>query len=340
LPRHAGGVKPTGTAATCKLQGPGALEDGEVLKWFAMRAHGSWALGLLVCAVAVSGCAGQQAQRFARPEPLPPIAPRELVAEAEVRAEGGCRLQLRHQLRTGVRLLGDCDATESRAARQVVFAHGVRFGVVDHRRVDLAKVRMRLSEAMLCKGWPLTEVAGQVLHPTDAQRAGCVLRPYRGKVTVTAVSNAGTRRPVLELQADRDGAVAFEFSEADAALRADTDLGLDAYARLEIGASAWAGAVDLVKLREFLADWHFAWVSRGRGSAALFAKRHGEHPRRADAEAFAIEARVVRQEEDFHAVAEGRMEPVSFLQRHVWSPFRRAVQALLEGESGSSSGSS
>ena len=75
-------------------------------------------------------------------------------------------------------------------------------------------------------------------------------------------------------------------------------------------------------------------LSRGRGSAALFAKRHGEHPRRADAEAFAVEARVARQEEDFNAVAEGRMEPVAFLQRHVWSPFRRAVQALLQGEAG------
>jgi hypothetical protein len=294
-----------------------------------MRAHARFALGLLVSTVCVSGCAGQQAQRFARVEPLPPIAPRQLVAEAEVRADAACRTQLRQQLRTGVRVLGDCDATESPAARRVVSAHGVRFGVVDHRRVDLARVRMRLSEAMLCRGWPLPDAAGQVLHPTDAQRAGCVLRPYRGKVKVTAVSNAGARHEVLELQADRDGLLAFEFSELDAALRADTDVGLDGWDRLEIGASAWAGAVNLVKLREFLADWHFAWVSRGRGSAALFAKRHGEHPRRADAEAFAIEARVVRQEEDFHAVAEGRMEPVSFLQRHVWSPFRRAVQAML-----------
>jgi hypothetical protein len=193
---------------------------------------------------------------------------------------------------------------------------------------------MRLSEAMLCRGWPLPDAAGQVLHPTDAQRAGCVLRPYRGKVTVSAVSIDGARHDVLELTADRDGRVAFEFSEADAALRADTDVGLDGYARLELGASAWAGAVDLDKLRAFLADWHFAWVSRGRGSAALFARRHGEHPRTADAEAFAVEARVVRQEEDFHAVAEGRMEPVAFLQRHVWSPFRRAVQALLQGETG------
>jgi hypothetical protein len=292
-----------------------------------------WALGLLVVFVA-SGCAGRDRERFVRPEPLPAIAPRELVAEAAVRADDGCRSDLRRQLKTGARSLGECDATVSQAAARVVSAHGVRFGVVDHRKVELARVHLRVSEAVLCRGWPLPDVAGRVLDTLDAQRAGCVLRPYRGKLTVSAVSNAGARRRVLELHADRDGLVGFEFSEIDAALRAETDVGLDAYARLEIGASAWAGTVDLAKLREFLADWHFAWVSRGRGSAALFAKRHGQHPRRADAEAFAVEARVVRQEADFHAVTQGRMEPVAFLQRHVWSPFRRAVQALLQGEAG------
>ncbi len=282
--------------------------------------------------LAVCGCAGQ-ANRFAPHEPLPAIAPRELAAEAAVRADDGCRVAVREQLRTGVRRPGACDATELEAARRVVTAHGVRFGVVDHRKVDLAKVRMRLSEAVLCRGWPLPETPGHALHPTDAQQAGCVLRPYRGRMKLTAVAHDGARRDVMELQVDRSGVVEFEFAELDAALRAAEQPGLDAWARLELGASAWAGAVDLVKLRAFLADWHFAWVSRGRGSAALFAKRHGAHPRRADAEAFAVEARVVRQEEDFNAVTEGRMEPVAFLQRHVWSPFRRAVQALLEGES-------
>jgi hypothetical protein len=293
-----------------------------------MRAHAEWALGLF--SLAAIACAGQQ--RFAPQEPLPAIAPRMLVAEASVRADTSCRSVLRRQLETGVRRLGDCDATESTAARRVVAAHGVRFGIVDHRKIDLAKVRMRLSEAVWCRGWPLPDEPGHVLHTTDAQQAGCVVRPYRGKVTLTAVGHDGARHEVQVLDADRDGLLAFEFSEIDAALRADTDRGLDDWVRLEIGAAAWAGAVDLAKLRGFLADWHFTWVSQGRGSAALFAKRHREHPRRGDAEAIAVEARVVRQEQDFHAVAEGRMEPVAFLQRHVWSPFRRAVQALLQGE--------
>ncbi len=266
-----------------------------------------------------------------RPEPLPAVAPTALMAEAAARAGAACSTELRQQLRTGSRLDGECDATSSTATRRVVSGHGVRFGVVDHRDVSLARVRMRLSEGLLCRGWPLPERSGQVLHTTDAQRAGCILRPYRGPVTLSAVTMDGRRHRVLQLEADRDGRVSFEFSEADAALREATDTGLDSYARLEVGASAWAGVVDLVRLRSFLADWHFTWVKQGRGSAALFAKRHGTHPRGRDAQTYAVEARVVRQEADYNAVAEGRMEPVSFLQRHVWSPFRHAVEQLLRG---------
>ena len=309
---------------------PRALDRGEVLPFALMRAHGRWALGAILAAFCAPGCATQApGVRAGRAEPLPPVAPSSLAAEAAARAGEGCATQLRHQLKVGARQHGDCDATSSQATRRVVSSHGVRFGVVDHRDVNLARVRMSLSEGILCRGWPLPEKRGEVLRANDAQRAGCILRPYRGPVTVTAVTMEGERHEVLRLQADRDGRVSFEFSDADAALRADTKRGLDGYARLEVGASAWAGSVDLRRLRAFLADWHFAWVKKGRGSAALFAKRHGEHPRGEDAEAYAVEALVVRQEEDFNAVNEGRMGPTSFLQRHVWSPFRHAVESLL-----------
>jgi hypothetical protein len=297
-----------------------------------MRAHGRWALGPVIAAFCALGCASQAPRvRAGRTEPLPPIAPTSLAAEAAARAGDACSTQLRQQLKVGARQNGDCDATSNLATRRVVSSHGVRFGVVDHRDVNLSRVKLSLSEGILCRGWPLPDKRGEVLHTRDAQRAGCILRPYRGPVTVTAVTMDGQRHEVLALESDSDGRVSFEFSEADAALRADTRVGLDGYARLEVGASGWAGSVDLARLRAFLADWHFAWVHNGRGSAALFAKRHGEHPRGEDAEAYAVEALVVRQEEDFNAVNEGRMGPTSFLQRHVWSPFRHAVESLLLG---------
>lgn len=279
-------------------------------------------------AAVAPGCATVTAPVSSPQEPLSAIAPAELAREAGRRSRPACREATREQLSSGVRRPGDCDATTSRAARAVVFAHGVRFGVVDHRNVDLARVRMRVSEAVLCRGWPLPE-EGRVLRLPDIDRAGCLIRPYHGEVQLNAVDHDGERHRIATLTADRDGYVGFDFAAADAALR-DVGLeGLDGARWLEVGHSAWAGTVDLGRLRGFLADWHFAWVSSGRGSAALWAKRHEAHPRHPDAEAFAVEARVRRQQRDYDAVTEGDVPPSYFLQRHIWSPFRRAVEDIV-----------
>ena len=58
------------------------------------------------------------------------------------------------------------------------------------------------------------------------------------------------------------------------------------------------------------------------------AERHADHPRGPDADAMALEARIDRQRQDFDAVSEGKMTASAFLERHVWSPFRRAVEDL------------
>ncbi len=285
--------------------------------------------GLLVGGLA-AGCAGVGGPGLERTEPLSAVAPGHLADEVAQRSDDDCSQQLHEQLVAGRRVDGDCDATSSGAARATILQNGVRFGVVAHRDIALDRVRMRLSEARLCRGWPMPRDAddGIVLHDSDAQRSGCILRPYRGQLSITAVDARGQRHQALVVQADRDGVAAFEFSELDAALRATFDQGLDAYAWLELGESAWAGTLHLDRLRGYLADWHFVWVSKGRGSAALFARRHRSHPRGPDAAAYAVEARVVRQREDYDAVAQGRMSPSVFLERHVWSPFRRAVEGL------------
>jgi hypothetical protein len=290
----------------------------------AKKAVISAALGLLGV-----GCAGTGGPIAQRHEPLSAVAPSELAEQVAARAGAACGESLRRQLLRGQAEPGACDATEAAAARNTILHNGVRFGVVEHRHVELDRARLRLSEARLCKGWPTPVDAdgGVVLRARDAYRAGCGLRPYRGSLVLTAVDDAGNRHQAATLDVDKDGVVRFEFAEVDASLRRTMGQGLDAYAWLELGETAWAGTVNLVKLREFAADWHFSWVARGRGSAALFAQRHGDHPRGDDARQMALEARLERQRQDFDAVTEGKLTAPEFLERHVWSPFRRAVEA-------------
>ncbi|MEM6294278.1 MAG: hypothetical protein AAGA54_23590 [Myxococcota bacterium] len=285
-------------------------------------------LGLVAAATCGGGCAGVGGPMAQRTEPLSAVAPVDLADQVAERAGEACGGELRDQLIAGARSTGDCDATEAAAARATILQNGVRFGLVSHRDVELDDVRLRLSEARLCRGWPLPleDGAGVVLHDRDAENAGCLLRPYRGGLTITAVMGDGTRHVATVVEADRDGVAAFEFADVDAALRQTFAHGLDAYDWLELGESAWAGTVNLDTLRGYLADWHYAWVARGRGSAALFAERHAEHPGGPRAAAFALEGRVDRQRRDYDAVAEGKMSATLFLERHVWSPFRRAVE--------------
>lgn len=283
-----------------------------------------------ILAVWASGCAGMGGPLAERHEPLSAVAPSELADQVAARAGEDCGETLREQLLTGRAEAGDCSAVESAAARVTILHNGVKFGIVDHRDVELDRVRLRLSEAGLCKGWPLpiNDDAGVVLHGRDADRAGCVVRPYRGSLVLTAIDADGTRHQAAMLDVDKNGEVVFEFAAVDASLRRAVGQGLDAYAWLELGETAWAGTINLERMRGFIADWHFVWVARGRGSAALFAERHTAHPRGADAQAMALQARLERQRQDFDAVSEGKMTASAFLERHVWSPFRQAVEEL------------
>ncbi|MGH1343040.1 MAG: hypothetical protein ACRBN8_15880 [Nannocystales bacterium] len=282
-------------------------------------------LGLLA-----SACAGMGGPVVERHEPLSAVAPYELADQVAARAGEECGETLREQLLSGRAEPGDCNAVESSAARMTILHNGVKFGVVEHRDVELDRVRLRLGEAGLCKGWPLPidDDAGVVLHGRDADRAGCLVRPYRGALVLTAIAANGVRHQAAMLDVDKNGEVVFEFAAVDASLRRAVGQGLDAYAWLELGETAWAGTINLERMRGFLADWHFVWVARGRGSAALFAERHAEHAHGPDAQEMALQARLDRQREDFDAVSEGTLTASAFLERHVWSPFRHAVEEL------------
>jgi hypothetical protein len=166
----------------------------------------------------------------------------------------------------------------------------------------------------------------------DVGRAGCRVRPYHGTVSIAAVGGDGSRvEGIMELPTDRDGRIELAYADADASLRALGLGGLDGFARLELGRGAWAGTIDLNRLRRFLAQWHYRWVIRGRGHAGLLALRHREHEHASQMEALALEARMARQQNDYRAVLTGRMSASSFLERHVWSPFRHAVEMFAGG---------
>jgi len=284
----------------------------------------------IVVALLGAGCAGMGGPVHERHEPLSAVAPAELADQAAARAGEACGTKLREQLMSGRATPGSCSALQSSAARATILHNGVRFGIVEHRQVELDRIRLRLGEARLCRGWPLPieDDQGVVLHQRDAERAGCMLRPYRGQLVLTAVRADGERQQAALLEVDRDGVAIFEFAEVDASLRRATGKGLDDFSWLELGETGWAGTINLVRMRQFIADWHFVWAARGRGSVALFAERHAEHPRSDDARAMALEGRLERQRQDFEAVSEGTMTASAFLERHVWSPFRRAVEDL------------
>lgn len=151
---------------------------------------------------------------------------------------------------------------------------------------------------------------------------------------MSAVAPDGTRwLDVFEIESDVDGRVTLDFAELDAALRSRGMPSLDAFVRLELGNRGWAGVLDLGRMREFIADWHFEWVRRGRGAPGLFVARHPEHERAGAARALAVEGILARQERDYLAVARGELLPREFLWRYAWSPYRRSVEAMAAGRS-------
>jgi hypothetical protein len=244
-----------------------------------------------------------------------------------------CRDVARQELELGARLADadDCSPVRTAVGRRLARERPrPRFGVVDHRRVELTRVRLRLSTAHRCRTWPLRRPGASSLTPAEATGHGCRLHPYRGRLTLELVSDeARVPLDVLELRTDAEGRIEIRFSDIDAALRSVNAGALDDYERLEIGHRAWAGAIELGRWRALMAEYHYRWVARGRGSPALFVHRHRTRDRGDDAHALAIEAHLARQEHDLTLVEDGVLTPRAFIDRHVWSPFRRIVERML-----------
>ena len=144
------------------------------------------------------------------------------------------------------------------------------------------------------------------------------------------IDHAGGRHPLLEpIRTDRDGRTTLRFAAIDRALRALGAGSLDDYARIELGQAAWAGYVDLGQLLRFRADWHFNWVTRGRGTPGLFAVRHPEHVAASQARTMDAEARLARQLRDYERVRADEFPAHAYFQRHVWSPYHRQLRVWL-----------
>jgi hypothetical protein len=238
-----------------------------------------------------------------------------------------CRADVERAWR-GERVGSTCTRAAMQAGRRQLRRTPTRFGVVVHRRVDLVGARLVVALASGCREWP-TSSRSRVLAEFDAIAAGCHLRPYRGALALVVVGADGRRAEAMRVHADREGVVQFRFADVDMAARDRGLGGLDEWSALTAGHDGWAGRFDLGRLRGLLADWHLSWVRRGRGSPALFALRHGEHPRSQLAVDLAVEANLARQQRDFASVERGLLAPATFLDRYVWSPMRHSVEAML-----------
>lgn len=256
--------------------------------------------------------------------------------DATLRAvpKGGCRDHLRAELGEGRRVDGgpDCDPARRALLEGLPTDRAWRaraFGVVERRHFDLGGGKMVLSVASRCPVWPLMGSDDAVLEPDVAEAAGCRLQRYEGPVDVWVERGDGAWSRIEVAKTDPNGAIRIDFLRLDRILRARGEPGLADANRLAFGAEGWAGSVNLPRLREVKALWHFTWVQRGRGSAGLFAQLHPDHVRTGDARALAVEATLARQEQDYRAVAAGALRPETFLARHAWSPYRASVLAML-----------
>lgn len=197
------------------------------------------------------------------------------LARAGAKLIGDCRQPLLDELARGQRSAAGCELERAQAGRAAVRL-GTSFGFVASREVDLRGVRLVVGRAELCRRWPLRAADASVLRPSDIEDARCKQRRTREPLRVTVIARAGKRiADVHALLPDADGRVTFDYAELDLRLRALGLGNLDDYATVELGEDAWAGTVDLQRLREFRAAWHLRWVREGRGSAGLFAVRYG-----------------------------------------------------------------
>jgi len=274
-----------------------------------------------------SGAAHMTGRLGAPGEPRAFAPDADELAQMLADVDPGCRSEAERSLRGG-RARHACAKAAMQASRRRLRRTPQRFGVVLHRRVDLVGVRLVVAQATGCREWP-TSSRSRILAEFDALAAGCRLRPYRGALALVVVGKDGRRAETLRVHADREGVVRFRFADVDRGVRVHGLGTLDDWTALQAGHDGWAGRFDLVRLRGLLADWHLGWVRRGRGSPALFALRHPEHPRSQVAIDLAVEANLARQQRDFVSVERGVLPPATFLDRYVWSPMRHSVESML-----------
>lgn len=210
-------------------------------------------------------------------------APRSALADPEAKDRAGrvltgaCRSTVLDELEAGQRSDHGCEAERRRGGRAATRLGDV-FGYVASRDVDLRGVRLVVGRAVLCRRWPLRKPDNSVLRLPDIEAARC--RPWRMRapIEISVVGRDGTRvDAVMLLTPDEDGRVELSYGALDLRLRAQALGTLHDYAQVEIGRTAWAGTVDLERLRQFRASWHLRWIREGRGAPGLFAVRHAEH---------------------------------------------------------------
>jgi len=245
-------------------------------------------------------------------------------------AAGPCRERLLAELRQGEISPGPgCELerqiAQRRHMRQVHERSG--FGLLERATTRLGEVSLLVSEGRGCAMWPLRRPGQASLGLYEIKQAGCWVRRYTGALTISGVLADGSRVPAVEVLQVREGQASLDLTRLAVSLDRRGLAGLDAFVRLEIGADAWAGGVDLVAVRTSLADFHAAAVQRGRGVAALLPVRHPDHPAADRVRAQALKTTLLRQDADFKAVERGELSAHRFLERHAWSPYRRVVAA-------------
>lgn len=253
-----------------------------------------------------------------------------------------CRDRVAAELVGGRRSQARCEATRARATQAAARIRGrgrhPGFGVVEARRVELDRVHLVLSHATHCTSWPLIASDAHVLRLHEATLAGCRIRRYEGHISVVAVDAAGRRVSLPAAASDADGRVELSVPRLVWALR-EAGLEPEDVRHLELGAEAWAGALDLARLRALAGAWHAAWVARGRGAAAVLSGRPGLHSvDTQSAAALAVEAMLVREERDLRRVLAQTLDPATFLARHPRSAYAAAARAFAAGAGGSSDG--
>lgn len=289
---------------------------------------GSWGLGLvlwLLAPVAVHGAVGGTTK--ARLSPVQ--ASVDAVAGLRVELSPRCGAQVRAELAAGQRRNDACGRDREAIGRALVRRRDA-FGFVERRAVDLVSLRMVLGEGRRCRQWPLRSPERDVLRRNDVDAAGCRPWRYEGEVSLVLVDRAGGRHePLPPLRTDRDGHLELRFTALDHALQ---ELGagtLYDYARIELGEGAWAGHVDLEQLLRLRADWHLAWVLRGRGAPGLFVAGHPGHAGADAARTLTAEGLLERQARDYERVEAGELPARAFLDRYPRSPHRRRVEASM-----------